>query len=267
MDTKSKIIFSGIWLYPISLIAVYALMNSLTSFNGSSLTLWGHLLVWGIALLPSVAILFRNGYDFIFLKKRRFTLKNQFVKDPTEYTHEKVRSMYPPVPDMYLSLSPEGFILGKHEFRYFRIPMRPDNILHGCIIGAPGSGKSAGPYLCTLQANFMQKNPPMTVFVIDIKPELATKSVELYENASVKVVNPTDRSSWGWNVYYQLNDKSTDEEVLHVLDGISRALITSSNPKDAFFVNQAQTIFQGMCLYYYKKPHNNAFPNNKEQYH
>lgn len=193
--------------------------------------------------------------------------QNEF-DDPMQETANKKKAMYPPVDKEYLSSKPNGFIFGKYQGKYVRIPIIPENILHGCIIGPPGSGKSAGPFLSTLLNCFVPRyakdgktksrkrlKPHMTVFVNDIKPELAYKSVELMGNKYVKVCNPVDRQSVGWNVYYELKPNSPDDEVLRVLDGISRALIVSSNPKDSFFVNNARTIFKGIMLHLYKVEH------------
>ncbi len=250
MNLRNKLFFSGLLIYPLSLICTYYFFCEIFSKN---LTMLGHLMLWGIALIPSLLLFVRNLYDYIFNDKREFSLIP--VHNPTSISPEKKKSMYPPIPSEYLSHKLQsGFIMGKdiRTHKYFIIRLNPNNILHGCIIGAPGSGKSV-LILNWLINNFMQKIPPMTVFVIDIKPELALKSVEIYDNPFVRIINPTDRNSWGWDVYYQLSSASTDDQILHVLDGIARALIISNNPKDEFFVNQAQNIFKGICFYYYKK--------------
>lgn len=168
-------------------------------------------------------------------------------------TPEKRRAMYPPIEKQYLSRKAEGFILGKAGSNYVRVPLDPDNIMHAVIVGSPGSGKSSGPFLCTLIANFMKNPPPMQVFCLDIKPELAKKSVELYGNPHVRVVNPTDRNSWGWNVYYELNSNSSESDIVKVVEGIARVLIVTENDKNAFFSNSARNMFTGMMVFYYRQ--------------
>ena len=167
-------------------------------------------------------------------------------------TPEKRKAMYPPVPKKYLSKKPDGLILGKYGSSYVRVPLDLNNVLHAAIVGSPGSGKSS-LYLSILLSNFMQHPPPMQVFCIDVKPELARKSVEIYNNPHVRVVNPTDRSSWGWNAFYDLNDNSSEDEIARVVDGISRALIVIENKKNSFFSNSARNIFTGLVIYYYIK--------------
>ena len=98
----------------------------------------------------------------------------------------------------------------------------------------------------------MQKNPT-PVFCLDIKPELARKSVNMNENKNVKVVDFTDRSKSGWDVYSSVNANTREDEKIRLFDGIARALITSSNPKDKFFINNARTILKFLLLYHFNK--------------
>lgn len=234
MERKIKSLL--FYLFLVGLI--YAAYFYLVWYEKFAISLNGymHLMFWSAPLL---FLLYQN------VQKKE--------KDPLRVSGQKRIAMYPSIDKKFLSKNADGFILGKSNGNYVRIPLDKNNILHACVVGSPGSGKSAGPYLSTLISNFMQNPAPMTTFVIDIKPELARKSVEIEGNENVRVCNPTDRDSWGWDVYYSLDEDATDEEVIHVLDGISRALIVSNNDKNAFFTNNARTVFQGMMLYYYRK--------------
>ena len=253
MSKQSKLIFSGLWLYPIALAICYGFGISICRDFGLAMGIRFHCLIWGLSAVPSLILFGYNFYLYLVLGQRDFSVRYWRSRIATDASPEKYRAQHPQVPVEYLSKKPEGFILGKYDNRYVRIPIDPNNIMHACIVGAPGSGKSAGPYLCTLIANFMDSDNPMTVFCIDIKPELAKKSVEQKGNPFARIVNPLERSSWGWDVYYQLDEKSSDDEVLDVLDEVAQALIISNNPKDRFFVNNARTIFKGLMLYYYRQ--------------
>lgn len=174
-------------------------------------------------------------------------------KDVTKISESKKMAMYPKIPAELLSPKAEGLILGQYNNKYIRIPIERKNIMNSVIIGSPGSGKSAGPFLTTLISNFMQKNPPLTCFVLDIKPELARKSIKKSDNVNVKIVDFTDRESCGWDPYFALSEHSSEDEKMRAFDQIVRALIVSSNPKDAFFVNNARNVAKGLLLYHYNK--------------
>ena len=62
------------------------------------------------------------------------------------------------------------------------------------------------------------------------------------DNKDIKVVDFTDRSKAGWDVYFAIDCDTKDDEKMRVFDGLARALIVSSNPKDKFFVNITKII-------------------------
>ena len=179
-----------------------------------------------------------------------------FKKDVTRISDSKKQAMYKRVrkADRLLSNRPEGLIFGKQGKQYIALPVGKEGMRDGVsaiILGSPGSGKSV--FLTNfLLNNFMQKNPT-PVFCLDIKPELARKSVPLEGNDKVKVVDFTDRNKCGWDVYFAINSDTKDDEKMRVFDGISRALITSTNPKDKFFVNNSRTILKFLLLYWFNK--------------
>lgn len=187
-----------------------------------------------------------------------FVLPNiGFKKDVTRISESKKQAMYKKIrkSDNLLSNRPEGLIFGKQgKQQYITLPVGKEDMRDGVsaiILGSPGSGKSV--FLTNfLLNNFMQKNPT-PVFCLDIKPELARKSVPMVGNDKVKVVDFNDRNKCGWDVYFAINENTKDDEKMRVFDGISRALITSTNPKDKFFVNNSRTILKFLLLYWFNK--------------
>ena len=252
--------FSAIWLYPLSFYAIKKLFDGIAEHKHTSLTILGYILVAGLSLVPSLLISAKNAFDYRFHHKRDFSLRTKLNLNPTSVSNEKMTATYPSVPHKYLSKTPNGFILGRYKHRYVRFVLDKKQIMMGIIMGAPGTGKTAAIYLPTLIANFML--PPedqMVVYCLDIKPEIAAKCVEIYENPRVKVMNPTDRKSWGWDVYYEIHnieaagEKASESFVIKVLNKIGGSLIVSDNPKDKFFTTSAIRCFTGMMLYYYNK--------------
>lgn len=173
---------------------------------------------------------------------------------------QKRVAMYPKVPPGLLSKNPEGIILGTYKNRYVRIPI--SDIYHYCVIGGSGSGKTSTVLLDTLLANFATGKNDFISFAIDIKGELNQKSVYPYTE-NVVIVNPTDRTTFGWDVYYRLHNNPSDDLIIEAMEEISQALIISTNPKDSFFVENARTMFTGLLLYYFKQSENFTDSINK----
>lgn len=255
MKIKNTFNFLGLWSYPLG-IAVAGLIDYLIQIIQTNqyavsedkiitLALCGFIVPLMVALM--------NTWDYLLNGKRDFTPSLSAKQKVTGISDSKRKAMYPPIAEELLSDKPEGLLVGKQGRKYIRIPIDRRNIMNSIILGSPGSGKSAGPFLSTLINNFMKREPDLTVFCLDIKPELQRKSIKQGEGTKVKTVDFTDRKSFGWNVYYALNEYSTEDEIMRVFDGIARALIVSSNPKDQFFVNNARTVFKGLLCYHYAK--------------
>ena len=137
-----------------------------------------------------------------------------FKKDVTRISDSKKQAMYRRVrkADRLLSNRPEGLIFGKQGKQYIALPVGKENMRDGVsavILGSPGSGKSV--FLTNfLLNNFMQKNPT-PVFCLDIKPELARKSVPLEGNDKVKVVDFTDRNKYQWYFSHSASQLHTQQ--------------------------------------------------------
>lgn len=162
----------------------------------------------------------------------------------------KRSAMYPKVPAELLSRKPEGIILGKYKNRYVRFPLK--DIYHCCVIGGSGSGKSSTVLLDSLLINFAAGRNAFNCFVIDIKGELHQKSLPAFSE-NVLVVDPADRSSFGWDVYYRLHNNPGDDLIIEAIEEIAQALIISTNPRDSFFVENARSMFTGLLVYYFQQ--------------
>ena len=257
MHYKNVINFLGLWSYPLGLIisgmAAYLLqavgMYELASDmeNMTSIAIGG--------LIAPLFVTATNIHDFLSKGKTDFTPNLTCKKDATKISESKRQAMYKRVSnaDGLLSTKPEGLIFGTQGKKYVVLPIGREGMRDGVsavVLGSPGSGKSV--FLINfLLNNFMHQNPT-PVFALDIKPELARKSVFM-DNKNVRIVDFTDRSKAGWDVYFAIDKDSKEDEKMRVFDGLSRALIVSSNPKDKFFINNARTILKFLLLYYFNK--------------
>lgn len=163
---------------------------------------------------------------------------------------QKRVAMYPKVPAELLSKEPEGIILGKYKNQYVREDLK--ETLHYCILGAPGSGKTSTIILDTLLANFAAGKNMFNVFAVDVKGELNQKSIEAYSE-NVHVVDPDNRNSCGWDVYYRLRDKPSSDLIINAIEEISDGLVISNNPRDSYFTENAKTALTGLLVYYYQQ--------------
>lgn len=252
MRLKNVFHFLGLWSYPLGLTVsgMFAYLSQtmqMQEFNLNRENLFG-VLAGGLAVPGFIA--FSNLFDFISKGRTDFAPNLTGKKDVTRISESKKQAMYKKIGkvDGLLTDKPEGLIFGRQGRKYVSLPVGMRDGVSGIVLGSPGAGKSVFLTGFLLQ-NFQQQNP-IPVFCLDIKPELAKKSVKM-DSKKVKVVDFTDRGKAGWDVYFSITKETKDDEKMRVFDGISRALITSNNPKDKFFVNNARTILKFLLLYHF----------------
>lgn len=191
----------------------------------------------GVTLSIWFMLYLKNLYDF------KVKGRIDFGHNDNSLSTDKRKAMYPIIPSRYLSKKPDDFTLGKYKNRYFRLPIDLHDITHCLVIGAPGSFKSSTLLNSLIwNFNFAEKEKQFTVFAMDVKPELARKSVNM-ENGYCRVFNPSIRNGWGWNVWYGLDEKSNDDEIIERADMLARAIIVNpSNGQNDFFYISAQNL-------------------------
>lgn len=205
-----------------------------------------------IAAVPPAAVFAVNVVRYKCYGERNFTPASS---RGSGYSRDKMKAMEGKIPKEYLSSKPEGFTIGKKGRRYVRLPVDVKNIMHTLVIGSPGSMKST-TLLNALIYNFncAPEKEKMTVFAIDVKPELQRKSV-VYdpERGDIKVIDPSSLSPvfYGWDVYYGLDPKiSTDDQVEERADMISRSLISCREGSDnSIFYSTAQNLMVAFLIY------------------
>ena len=234
---------TGLWLAPVLYLIIPHAIPSISSKQ---------IVIINLALIAWVTL--NNVWGLACEGKRLEEIKIGDGLIPETGLHkesaQKKIATYPKVPPRYLSKEPEGIILGKFKNRYVRIPTK--EIYHYCIIGGSGSGKTSTILIDSLLAGFATGKNDFLTFAIDIKGELHEKSTYKH-SPDIMIVNPTDRTTAGWDAYYRLRDNPSDDLVVEAIEEIAQALIISNSPQNAFFTENARTMFTGLLIYYLKQ--------------
>ena len=102
-------------------------------------------------------------------------------------------------------------------------------------------------------------NRAYNFFLVDIKGELFEKVLGMKskdyiaeEHPNFHVVQPSNRSSYGWDVFYRIHKENvTETEMIKAVTDIADAMIVSTGD-DAYFTDNAKKILTGV-LYFYAK--------------
>lgn len=186
--------------------------------------------------------------QFYYFEKRNFIPMNRSEKD-------KIKAMYPKIKRKYISKTPNDFTVGKYRNKYFRIPIDTNDIKHALIIGSPGSFKSSTLLNALIwNFNFEKVKKPMTVFALDVKPELSRKSIDESRD-DVNIIDPSTQTGCGFDVWYGLDQDATDDRLVERADLIARTLITnpSGNSDNEFFYISAQNLMVPFLVYGFRK--------------
>ena len=175
--------------------------------------------------------------------------------DPEEWSR-KNQFLHPPVDKQLLHKNPCGIVFGKDTRTDKYVCQNTDKrgIAHELIIGGSGSGKSSSLIIPTLLVN-----QEKTVVAIDIKGELARKTVDIQkagENGRICILNPNDRSMYGYDPLYELNsiEEPTTQQIVSVWQQIAVCLINKSpSEKDPYWSDSARNLCTGLGIYYYKE--------------
>lgn len=88
---------------------------------------------------------------------------------------------------------------------------------------------------------------------MNIKGELSYKSAEYIDKDTV-IFNPLDRFSYGYDVFYALDDKSSNQKIFEVIQNIVYSLISlSATEQNTFWKTSARNLLIGLMINYYQK--------------
>lgn len=163
------------------------------------------------------------------------------------YTGKK-KAMYPTIDKLLLHKKLTGVVLGqdKKTKRYVGKDLSMDG--HVFCVGGSGSGKSSCYVIPTLLVN-----PNARVFAVDIKGELSFESTK-FGDEHVCIFDPADRSRYGYDPFYALDDKSSGQQIMETMQTIAFSLIQlPAGLKDPFWKQSARNLLTGLLIYYYRQ--------------
>ena len=146
-----------------------------------------------------------------------------------------------------LCKDPQGIILGKADNKYLSIlPGITPGATHTLVLGTSGSGKTSSVLLSTLLANSINKDK-YAFLIVDVKGELLQKGFS--PDDKVAVFNPRRRDLYGFDFLYDINEKSTESEVIEALRRVIYSLIPLKHTGEEFWPIAARTVLLGLLLY------------------
>lgn len=206
--------------------------------------------VMGIIMAGTMIMMFLYNIKLYFEGQREF---NPFkMNSVTDISDDKRRAQNKPVPHRYLSNKPDGLTIGRRGWKYVRIPFEKSPE-HQLIYGSPGSKKSnviKNALLYILNREQGSSGGISGGLVIDVKPELSRYTV--YEGRDdIMVLNPSviEDNRYGFDVYYGLDEDSSDDELVTRFSMISRTVIENPGGDNSFFYQSAQNILTAFLIY------------------
>ena len=241
MNLKSKLCYSGILLFPLSLAVI------VWGIRDFGLEVENPLAVIFIALLPTLysysinSMTYSNG-------KRKYGLLDAFNwrTDPYAVHSGKNRAMRPEVNEKLLSKNPKGIVIGKFKGRYVVNDPMEGGAHHSLILGSSGCGKTSSVILPSVLVK------GCTRFVVDIKGEISEKG-EYLDDPDVRIINPLDRRSYGYDSLYRLKSDATEQDIIDTLNNIMFSIMPiNASDKNPFWGESTRNMFMGFGLFYVK---------------
>jgi type IV secretion system protein VirD4 len=223
-------------LNPVLAIIVCVLLGVIALFSGIALTAGGYAGEGVTLIIGGIIILFL--VYFIATAKGR-----EKRRKAGEEAKREQKAKDPDIPADLLSATANGFIFGRKYDKIVRRKKEVDG--HVLVIGGSGTGKSSCIAIPTLLAWGER------VFAIDIKGELYTEVKKRNPNANIKVFNPLNSGTYGYNPFYLLKkarNKAQEAEL------IAFALIPDSHEdKDPYWKENARSLLTGFILHFYQE--------------
>lgn len=182
--------------------------------------------------------------------KEEFPLfPSQTETDPDYQYSYRTKALNRKVPVELLKKEPQGIVFGKSGDKYVCINPGEKGASHTLVLGPSGSGKTSSILGNSLLAAHIKNIDEITWIVVDVKGELEEKFFP--SDMKLVVFNPRDRNRYGFDCLYDINDESTEYDVLTTLRRVIYSLVPTINHKtgETFWIDGPRNILQGIWLY------------------
>ena len=259
MNWKNYVFFTGLGFYLFLLVIAEVVLNDFEIYV--DVPMYVHLLVACALLIVPIVITWTN------IQRKKYGCEDfgpfACFKQPEKeiFTKEWNRAAYPQIPSKYLSNTPEDLIIGKQGSKFIRIPIWRDG-LNCLMFGNVGSFKTV-TLISWLLANLYLPTSGLkwNWAVIDIKGEIYKKILKLpgghyraIDHSKVKVIEPSNKASYGWDPFYILKTPNvTETDIIKLADDVAAMLIEDSGDSNPYFSLNAKKILSGLVYHYAQK--------------
>lgn len=170
-------------------------------------------------------------------------------KDPEYQYSYRTRAQNRKPSKELLHNRPEGIVFGKSQGKYVCVMPGAKGSTHTLVLGTSGAGKTSTILADLILASFTGKQKNITYVLVDVKGELEEKFFPV--DSGIAVFNPRDRTRYGFDCLYDIDDASGEYEVLTTLRRVIYSLIPATNAQsgETFWTDGPRSILQGLWLY------------------
>lgn len=239
--------YTGLWIpIPITILTVNVIQNFVEDYEMDIKFILG---IFIFSFLIPLLIWSKNVVARLNGKEEFPLIPIQTGNDPLyQYSYRTQALSKKPCAEL-LKRRPEGIVFGRSLNNHYVCITPGKGAAHTLVIGPSGSGKTSSVLADSILASHIENKDQITWVVVDVKGELEEKFFPI--DAKIAVFNPRDRNKSGFDCLYDINDGSSEYEVLTTLRRVIYSLVPSTNQKsgDSFWSEGVRSILQGVFLY------------------
>lgn len=185
-----------------------------------------------------------------------FDLYDRYTVDTGKWA-----AMHPQTDERLLFDRPEGYLLGKArntngKIKYVCASLDAPGAANILLIGGSGTGKTsgAGVMATAILSNNPDKTDHKKTYAVFIDPKGEIHRRTSYSGDGSFHIAPKDRSSWGYDPFFLLNDASSEQDVFKTAQVIAMSLIPHTKEEnDPIWTNSSRLMYESFIMYGWQK--------------